>query len=473
MWSAEASSTGAPTLSLAIQNVTSLSNGVPTVLELDQRGATIGRSATVDWCLPDPRSHISSQHCTIVYDGGSYKLLDVSTNGTFLNGATERPKDAVVLRDGDRVAIGHYEITVSIRGGAAAASAAPAPAAPAWNGWGDTTPVAAAPPSDWGAPPPQSAISGQGPMSGQWAPPAAPAPPPATASAWEATPAAPAPASNWSSAVPDTPPPPSANDVWGRIASDNVVDWARGGFGQPAPPPADPLGLAPRPGAALAPPPRAAAAPNTFPAPAPQQTRSAPAGGATSLQPFFEATGLSRDQIKASDTEVLSAAGTLLRRLVAGLVVMLEARARAKSQLGAQSTALEFNGNNPLKFARTPEGALMQMLSPPERGFMAADRAVEDAYQDLQSHQIATLRAMQGALKATLDRFSPTAIKARAEAGGVLRRIIPGARDAALWQAYEREFGGVAHGSDEAFMDMFAKEFKRAYDEQSAKGRRN
>ena len=98
---------------------------------------------------------------------------------------------------------------------------------------------------------------------------------------------------------------------------------------------------------------------------------------------------------------------------------------------------------------------------------MAAGAAVEDAFYDLQSHQMATLKAMQGALRATLDRFSPTAIKSRAESKGLMAKIMPGAREAALWQAYEREFGGVAQGSDEAFMDIFAKEFRRAYEEQA------
>jgi type VI secretion system FHA domain protein len=161
----------------------------------------------------------------------------------------------------------------------------------------------------------------------------------------------------------------------------------------------------------------------------------------------------------------------LLRRLVAGLVVMLEARARAKSQMGAESTSLQFDGNNPIKFARTPEQALAQLLNPQQRGFMDAERAIEDAFYDLQSHQMATLKAMQGALKATLARFSPTAIKQRAEKGGVLTRILPGARDAALWQAYENEFSGVAQGSDEAFMDVFAKEFRKAYEEQARQRR--
>ncbi len=157
----------------------------------------------------------------------------------------------------------------------------------------------------------------------------------------------------------------------------------------------------------------------------------------------------------------------LFRRLVAGLVVMLEARARAKAQLGAEATAFSPEGHNPLKFARSPDDALAMLLGVPQPGFMPSDRAVEDAFQDLQSHQMATLRAMQGALRNTLERFAPSAIRARAKAGGVLERVLPSARDAALWQAYEREFGGVAQGSDEAFLDMFAKEFREAYNGQA------
>lgn len=180
---------------------------------------------------------------------------------------------------------------------------------------------------------------------------------------------------------------------------------------------------------------------------------------------FAQGAGISAERLHSDESQTLGIAGNLLRRLVAGMVVMLEARARAKSQLGAQGTSLEFDGNNPLKFARTPEQALEQLLNAPQRGFMDSERAVEDAFKDLQAHQMATLKAMQGALRATLDRFSPRAIRARAEQGGILSRILPGARDAALWAAYEKEFSGVAHGSDEAFMEVFAKEFRKAYEE--------
>jgi type VI secretion system protein ImpI/type VI secretion system protein len=179
---------------------------------------------------------------------------------------------------------------------------------------------------------------------------------------------------------------------------------------------------------------------------------------------FLRGAGLVPDQVRGTPATVLASAGAMLRQMIAGLVLMVDARARTKAQLGLQATSLELEGNNPLKFIRAPERALLQLLEPPERGFMDAARAVEDAHQDLQAHQMATLGAMRGALAETLARFSPAAIRERQETRGWLSRLLPGAREAALWQAYEREFEGAVRGADEAFMDMFAKEFRVAYE---------
>jgi len=165
------------------------------------------------------------------------------------------------------------------------------------------------------------------------------------------------------------------------------------------------------------------------------------------------------------------ATDALLKRLVAGLLVLVEARARAKAQMGAETTGLELDGNNPIKFARSAEQALAQLLAPPEPGFMDADRAVDDAFLDLQSHQIATLKAIPGALRATLDRFSPGSIRRRRGGSlGFLAKLLPAFRDAALWRHYEREFVAVKKESDEAFMEVFAKEFRKAYERQLRDG---
>ena len=493
-------------LTLFIRNADRLDNGSPLSLVLDQRGAIIGRAATADWSLPDAALYISSRHCEIRFTEGRYELIDRSTNGTFMLGESARLPGPHVLAAGDVFVVGQFEIAAALDDAAAIHARAEQPAAPQWQGWGATGEAASAPAANlasWDARPPGAAISGTGPMSHEWAAPPTAAASPASggwaappssapviqqpasprASSW-ATPVAAAPshsppaegsspwnvapvapgraASEWSSAV--TPPsPPTAEDIWGNYAASNVVDWARGGFGQqgkPAFPPVAPQPVAATP-PAPAPTPASAAPIAARPAVAPVH---APASG-LGAQAFAAALGVPPERFLAGEEQTMMLAGRLLRRLIAGMVVMLEARARAKSQLGAQSTSLQFDGNNPLKFARSPELAIEQVLNQPQHGFMDGERAVEDAFRDLQAHQVATLKAMQRALGSTLDRFSPGAIRSRSTGGGFLSRILPGARDAALWAAYEREFSGVVKGSDEAFMDIFASEFRRAYDE--------
>ncbi|MDP3908221.1 type VI secretion system-associated FHA domain protein TagH [Novosphingobium sp.] len=517
------------TLVLSLKNVPALSNGGPLRLELERRGAAIGRSPTVDWTLPDPSNFISSRHCEVRFEGDSYLLRDTSTNGTLINGAAMSGPHR--LASGDVIVIGQYEVEVAVPGQVAAA---PGTAGPEWQGWdtiGAPTGDSAAG-KDWGKPKPVSALAGGGPVGGNWAPPpmaqtpvaaspVAPAPaappigesPPVAGGNWGAPsaaappppPATPPPAadlpwgaptpgadwaapkaSDWSSQAATPPPTPAGKDIWGQMAEVNAVDWSRSNFGAVEPPSATaPLGLAGTSGAealgnlppvdnsfGLAPPaPAEPAAPaggfGAPPAAAPVAP-PAPAQMADLNAQLAAMLGLSPADLRQESQATLAAMATMLRSLLSGMVVMVEARARAKAQLGAQATILQFEGNNPLKFARTPEQSMAQMLNPAERGFMPAERAIEDAFVDLQSHQMATLKAMQGALRATLDRFSPKAISQRVQSKGLLSQILPGAQDAALWRAYVKEFSGVSEGSDEAFMEVFAREFRKAYEEESA-----
>lgn len=224
--------------------------------------------------------------------------------------------------------------------------------------------------------------------------------------------------------------------MWDSMADMNKVDWARGGFGVKDA--------------------------------APLVSDLATVEGL--VRQLIDAAALGETEV-AHSPALIAKAGALLKRLVAGLLVMVEARARAKAQMGAEMTGFELEGNNPIKFARSSEQALAQLLNPAQPGFMDADRAIEDAYLDLQSHQVATLKAIPGALRATLDRFSPGSIRRRrGDALGFLAKLLPAFRDAALWRHYEREFVAVKKESDEAFMEVFAKEFRKAYERQLRQG---
>jgi type VI secretion system FHA domain protein len=233
-------------------------------------------------------------------------------------------------------------------------------------------------------------------------------------------------------------PSPGASQVWDDLFRSNQSNWTP--FGEPS------------------------QAPVAAPASPPGAREDA------AWTALLAGAGLTGADLRTTPREAAFAAGLVLRRVVAGLFVLLQARAKAKAQLGAQGTLAELEGNSPLKYSLSPEEALLRLLRPKEPHYLAADRAVEDAFRDLQAHQVATLLAMQSALRTTLERFSPSAIRARTRIVGFWASLFPAARAAALWRAYEHDFEGVAQGSDEAFMDVFSRAFREAYEQADREG---
>lgn len=462
---------------LTIENVPSLASGDPVSMALNEHGLSIGRANHADWTLPDPRNFISSLHADIDYIDGQYVLTDRSTNGTFINGNSQRLTGPHALREGDLIRVGQYEIRVSLGGGGGfgggASGMATAGGGLDWlsaAGGGASAPLredrfgqAAARPLFQ---------SGDDPLMAGFAPPQPMASPFGTA------PAASAPDPFGLAAPPAAHAPPAmpapAADPFGVAAPP-----AGNPFGVAAPAPADPFGASPAAAtpadnpwaklqafeqidfaSAAAPPPVAA------PPPAPTQAAASPApvAGDDAYARFLAAAGLKpRDVDGVAPAEVLEAAGQLLRQATDGLIRLLDARTRVRHQfgVGAQVTRFQAQGNNPLKWTRQPEQALRQMVGQPDAGFLRGAQAVQGAFEDLQAHEVAMLAAMQEALAATVQRFSPDAIRQRAQGRGGL---LPGAREAALWRAFEIEFRTLAAESDAAYLDLFARQFRAAYE---------
>ncbi len=513
------------TLRLTIENVATLTSGDPVEMMLDEHGLVIGRAAHADWTLPDPRNHISSLHAEIDFSDGRYVLTDRSTNGVFVNGGARLTAPHVV-RDGDLITIGQYEIRAQLSGSAAVAGAGGSRAAAGpfgtgldWN-VGSSGGAKAADANRFGREPPKPLFqSGGDPLMNAFAPPAAaatgdpfglaappapspfaPAPPapfaPPSPFAAPAPAFAPAAADPFGAAAPDpfglapaaSPPAPAAAPAnpFGTADPFGAAPLAAPGaatgdpFGTPAPavaaavPAADPwaqlhkfdsLDFA----AAAAVPPPAPLPPTAVAAPAPGAAAAAAAtppapGGDALFVRFLAAAGLKPSDLgDATPASVVDAAGRLLRQTADGLIRLLDARARIRHQfgVGAQVTTFQRAGNNPLKWTRSPEAALKQLVGTPDPGFLAGPMAVQGAFEDLQAHEVAMIAAMQEALGATVERFSPEAIRARVTAKGGL---LPGSREAALWRAFEGEYKALAHESEAAYLDLFAKNFRKAYE---------
>jgi type VI secretion system FHA domain protein len=355
-------------------------------------------------------------------------------------------------------------------------------------------------PDDWDkdllegiAPPPQTAAPGTPPL----------APPPET-SPFEAAPAVTAPprtaAPELMEPLEESYRPPAAEPVAApQVAAAPVV---RQRAPRPATPPAAPLEAnpfaefepgparqpAPVPGQApMAPPPeglapspfdepldamRAEPAPTPRPVthgaapPRPAEASKAPAaapaadvGGA--LAAFFKGAELS-GTTPADPIAMMTGLGEAFRALVSGLRAVLIARATIKGEFRIEQTMIRARGNNPLKFSANDDDALTALLGVGRHTDMAPAAAIEDSLRDLRLHELATMAAMQVAVRALLDELSPDKIRAAADHGGMA--VLPAQRKARAWDAYEARHAAVVQALVDDFDSIFGKSFARAYE---------
>ena len=178
------------------------------------------------------------------------------------------------------------------------------------------------------------------------------------------------------------------------------------------------------------------------------------------------------DGTPASAIEINSAwmahLGALLRATAEGMLALLNSRAVAKRSIRAEGTHIAAQENNPLKFAPDAAEALALLLRPHgARGFLDPVAALNDAYDDLQVHQLAMVAGMRAAVFELISRLGPSALEAGEAPAGGINRLFPDARDAALWRRHREQHAHLLAHFDDDFETVFGREFVRAYEEQA------
>ena len=453
------------------------------------RSLTVGRGPANDLVLPDPDRTLSKSHCVIEDHNGNVVIVDLSTNGTFLNyskiplGKTPTP-----LNNGDVLTLGGYELLVEIQDELAGFDTLAAPAAQDFVSPGQAQnapdPMAllddAGPGGDFlddllGAPegpkgpsqldysdpinellPPagededpffQKAAdpsAGQGASFGQHNP-----------SVQDGfTPAPTAPSQNL---IPDDwddllePEPPAATPAPQPAA--------------PAPTPAAPPPLAAPPPTATAPAPVAPAAP----AEEDEKTSVTPAlmSGDQSAAKAFLAS-VSDDAIEIGDEDLqttMARMGRVMKAMITGLREILMTRTSIKSEFRIEQTMISAGGNNPLKFSISAEQAIEALVKPATKGYLGAETATEQALNDIKAHEVAMVTGMEAALKGVLARLDPKVLEEKIETGGGLGGLLKG-KKARYWEVYEKMFAEISDQAENDFHELFSREFARAYKEQ-------
>jgi predicted component of type VI protein secretion system len=69
-------------------------------------------------------------------------------------------------------------------------------------------------------------------------------------------------------------------------------------------------------------------------------------------------------------------------------------------------------------------------------GFMRADVAMRDAFDDLRAHEVGVIAGTRAALTEVLGKFDPAVLGEKLAKGSVLESVMLSARKAKLWDMY-------------------------------------
>jgi len=480
---------------------------------------TVGRGDENDLVLPDPDRVLSKRHCAIEDHNGNLVVVDISTNGTFLNygklplGATPTP-----LNDGDILSVGPYEILVNIvTAGSESQIADPLQDGPVSHGIADSAPSTddlLDAPGDGGdflddllggrdglvgpgsvdrdeddgndllpplsdddlLPPASAPDAGQG-ASAAWHNPSAQdsftAPRHSTSTSaipddWDDDFLVPSSNKGGEPGQPayvagdDSDPFAAPND---RAAADGPV-FVPDAFGLEEPDkgvgiPTEPTFATP-PDAPLQ---RDDSAPSVPvpPIPKPATTPAPLPSDSVAARAFFKSLGVEEMQLSDADlTPTLSRMGHVLRLMIEGLREILMTRTSIKSEFRIEQTMIQAGGNNPLKFSISPEQAIEALVKPKSKGYLDATEATTQALQDIKAHEVAMITGMEAALKGILARLDPKVLEEKIAVSGGFSNLLK-SRKARYWEIYESMYAEISDQAENDFHELFAKEFARAY----------
>ena len=494
---------------------------------------TIGRGPENDMVLPDPDRQISKTHCVIENHNGNLVVVDLSTNGTFLNyGKIALGRTPTPLNDGDVLILGAYELVVQVsaqsyepaaplmdaRASFGNASRAPDPmrllddAAPGGDflegllgsdkprgpgqfrgrldeidllpPLGDDGPLLGPAPVDHGGPAMRDHSS-----SGSDAFRAPVASRSVIPDDWE----------DLMAPTPSAPPAPSLSKAPAPIPDDALFGLPPLAQSPAAPPPpvvetpTEPVGEGPSPTPAqlAAPDPVAAPPPAPFDPFATDPNRpgrpSGPVDSAVLPPPVITApplpgfagtdaaraflTAIGAEDMRITDAEMpdtMARLGKTLKAMITGLREILMTRTSIKSEFRIEQTMVNVGGNNPLKFSISPEQAIEAMVKPTVRGYLPADKAAEQALEDIRAHEVAMVTGMEAALKGVLAKLDPALLTQKIEAKGGFGGFLKN-RKAQYWETYETMYAEISDQAQNDFHELFAREFAKAYKDQLAR----
>lgn len=497
----------------------------------DKRGGTLGRSDSNLWVLPDLEKFLSSCHCEVLFESGAYFLLDLSTNGTFINSAFEPigKGSKVPLKHGDVFEIGEYRFSSELiddqplgypQSQPSIPSQAKSPFADDFFGPGTDASVKPFPASS------DFAISDFSPGLAQSQDPLAafdkvnkrpnddifaqPSPfasqgfnSPIERKSFSGTSSVDLspnidqaiswPTASQESLIPEdweddllgSSAPKSPFDSRDPFDSFDIEAPIPNNFGKPAPqsqkvmepfpldsdpiPAAVELPVIPRPASTLAA--RIAEMPEVKPAPAatPPVVPSQQVTSSSGGNTLISAMGLNPNTLSAEDIDQISeSVGLLMREITEGMMQVLRSRTSIKNEFRMNVTTIQPIENNPLKFSVGADEALENMFLKKTNAYKKPIDAFREGFQEIGEHQVAMIAGIRHGFERMMERFNPENLETQFNKQGK-GAVIPGMQNAKHWTNYKSHYQGYSDNMESSFQHLFGSDFVSAYEDQLRK----
>ena len=192
----------------------------------------------------------------------------------------------------------------------------------------------------------------------------------------------------------------------------------------------------------------------------PVQNPAAAADTAQLLSDLLELGNLDAAQLQNLAPEVAG----VVRETVARLLEMLRVRSSIKNELRLDRTMIQPVENNPLKFSLTEKDALRYLFGEQSGAYMSGNRAVREAFADIEDHQVALLAGMRSAYERMLAKFSPDVLEKKI--GDQAAKGLLSSKKSRLWDAYEEYFDTLRRDPETSYNRLFGDDFASAYEEQ-------
>jgi type VI secretion system protein len=383
-------------------------------------GGTIGRATDNEWILPDPERYLSGKHARVDFRAGTYVLVDTSSNGTYVNGA-QVPLGKYhdyLLKDGDYVRLGEYELLVSID---KSNDFPPEESAiVAYDGQSPSSAVKKSTANDLGADldlsqllEPSDSVEADSGVR---------------------------PRNAYGQSMPSrTLPPQAPPDVESEASGTPWHMMTR------------PLKLATAKSDASLP-----------PQPRPQNPTLFDGDVEIGLNAFCRGAGVDPRNIGPEvRAVVMQMAGQLLRESLLGLMDLNQSRNEFRNRFRVSPPAAD-GAESPLNFSGGVDEALLRLLTNSSVRSGSVD-AIRSNFRELKAQNTATLAATRAAFEEFLGRVDPKELEERFDRA-TKRGVFGSQNKAKYWELYAEMFPGLAQRPADGFPHLFTEAFAKAYE---------